>query len=303
MITEIPVSGIDNKPIIVKKKPVPQSTNKALPMLFNTQLYIGSKGRGKTYALVKLLKMYEDNKIEDKDNDYAMRIILIAPTALSGANVIYESLKSLDPEDIHLTYSEELLQSIINDIEERDNTFKEYLEYKVIYDKFLKIKKIDKMSLEELQILELNDFMKPQDVYGDIKPFINFIIFDDLIGTGAFSKKSKSLISNLTIKHRHLKTNLIFTTQSFKAIPPVIRTNIDIYVIFKSASYNEILNKIYEDISGYIKYEDFIELYEHSTNDAHDALIIMNNSLDKTGTSFYKNWDKKLILNKDSNAN
>jgi len=57
-IKEIKVNGIDTRPIKINKKPVPQSNNKSLPLLYNTQLYIGSKGRGKTYALVKLLKMY-----------------------------------------------------------------------------------------------------------------------------------------------------------------------------------------------------------------------------------------------------
>ena len=296
-IKEIKVNGIDTRPIKINKKPVPQSNNKSLPLLYNTQLYIGSKGRGKTYALVKLLKMYEESKIKDNENEYEMRTILIAPTAYSSANVIYETLKSLNKDDIHLEYSDELLKSIIDDIEIKDKEYKDYIDYKKVYDKFLKIKDINKMDVIELQILEIHDFMSPNDYYGhNIKPKIHYLIFDDLIGTGAFNKKAKSIISNLTIKHRHLKTNLLFTTQSFKMIPAVVRNNIDIYCIFKSASYNEILNKIYEDLSGYISYDNFKELYEHSTADAHDCLTIINNSLDKSGTSFYKNWDTKLEL-------
>lgn len=300
-IKETKVNGFDMKPIKVNKKPVPQSTNKALPMLYNTQLYIGSKGRGKTHALVRLLKNYENDKIKDNEVEYEMRTILIAPTAGSYANVIYETLKSLDKNDIHLEYSDELLKSILDDIESKDQEFKDYIEYKKVYDKFLKLKRIEKMDILELQILEIHDFMSPKDYYGDITPKINFLIFDDLIGTGAFNKKAKSLISNLTIKHRHLKTNLIFTTQSFKLIPAVVRTNIDIYCIFKSASYNEILNKIFEDVSGYITYNKFKELYEYSTQDAHDCLTIINNSLDKSGTSFYKNWNTKLEFIEDNN--
>lgn len=295
-IYETTVKGIDKTPIVIKRKLVPQSVNKDLPMLYNTQLYIGSKGRGKSYSLVRLLLNYERDKIRDENNEYEMRTILIAPTAYSSANLIYKSLKSLNDEDIHLEYSDELLKSIIDDIEEKDNNYKEFVEYKKIFEKFLKIKRLNQMTLEELQILESKDFLTPEELYGDIKPKVHFLIFDDLIGTGAFNKKSKSLLSNLTIKHRHLKTNLIFTTQSFKAIPPIIRTNIDIYVIFKSASYNEILNKIYEDVSGYISKEDFTDLYNYATKDSHDSLIIMNNSLDKAGTSFYKNWETKLNL-------
>ena len=129
-----------------------------------------------------------------------------------------------------------------------------------------------------------------------IRPKITWIIFDDLIGSGAFNKKAKSIISNLTIKHRHLKTNLIFTTQSFKAISSIIRTNIDIYCIFKSSSYNEVLNKIYDDISGFIKKDDFIELYEHATDEKNNCLTIINNSMDKKGVKFYKNYNIELFV-------
>jgi DNA helicase HerA-like ATPase len=138
--------------------------------------------------------------------------------------------------------------------------------------------------------------MEPKEVFGEIKPKVNFLCFDDLIGMGAFNRKIKSIISNLTIKHRHLKTNLIFTTQSYKQIPPVIRNNIDIYCIFRSNSYKEILDKIFEDISGMIKIEDFIELYEHATEEKNDCLTIINISMDKKGTTFYKNWDTELIV-------
>ena len=299
MIIEKQVSNIDDKPIIVKKKNVPQSSNKSLPMLFNTSLYIGSKGTGKSYKLTQLLKMYEESKIKDDDGvEYDIRTILICPTASSGANEVYKILKSLDQdEDVHLEYSDELLVSILDDIKAKAESYDEYLKYKKVYDKFMKSKKVESLDYEELEILEEHDYMSPKEFYGDLKPIINFLIFDDLIGCGCFNKKAKSLINNLTIKHRHLRCNLIFTTQSFKQIPPVIRTNIDIYCIFKSSSYNEILNKVYEDVSGFVKYDDFIELYEHATEDRHDCLTIINNSMDKKGTRFYKNWSVELIKN------
>ena len=113
---------------------------------------------------------------------------------------------------------------------------------------------------------------------------------------GALNKKAKSVLSNLIIEDRHLKTNLIFTTQSFKQIPPVIRTNIDIYCIFKSSSYNEVLNKIFEDINGFVRLEEFIELYEYATDEKNDCLTIVNNSMDKRGVRFFKNWNIELFL-------
>jgi hypothetical protein len=298
MIIEKPVANIDDKPIIIKKKNVPQSTNTSLPLLFNTQLYIGSKGTGKSYKLTQLLKYYEQSKIKDDDGiEYDMRTILICPTASSGANEVYKILNSLDQDkDIHLDYTDDLVLQILDDIKAKSASYDNYVNYKKIYDKFKKAKNIDVLETEELQELEDHDFMSPRECYGDIKPVINWIIFDDLIGMGAFNKKAKSVLSNLTIKHRHLKTNLIFTTQSFKQIPPVIRTNIDIYCVFKSSSYKEILDKVFEDISGFVSLEDFIELYEHATDEKNDCLTLINNSMSKNGIKFFKNWNIELFV-------
>jgi len=294
MIIEKVVDNIDDKTINIKKKNVPQSTNPSLPLLFNTSLYIGSKGTGKSYKLVELLKNYEKAKIKDEDGvEYEMRTILICPTATSGANEVYKILNSLDNDkDVHLDYTDELILKILDDIKIKHDEYDKILIYKKVYDKFNKIKDITKLSDEELQLLEENDFMKPYF----IRPKITWIIFDDLIGLGAFNKKAKSVISNLTIKHRHLKTNLIFTTQSYRQLPPVIRNNIDIYCIFKSNSYNEILNKVFDDVSGVVTLNDFIELYEHATDERNDCLTIINNSMDKKGIRFYKNYNIELFI-------
>lgn len=299
MITEKVISNFNNKVINVKKKPVPQSVNSSLPMLFNTSLYIGGKGSGKTYALVKLLQNYEESKIKDDNGiEYEPRIILICPTASSGANEVYKTLKKLDfDEDVHLEYTDELLLQILDDIKAKQEHYDEFINYKKIYDKFIKIKNINKINNEELSILEEYDFMSPSELFGDVKPNVIFLILDDLVGSGAYNKKAKSLISNLVIKHRHLKTNLIFTTQSFKAIPSIIRTNTDLYCIFKSSSYNEILNKIFEDISGYVKIDKFIELYEHATVEKNSFLTIINNSMSGSGTRFYKGWNIEMLIN------
>lgn len=294
MIVEKTVENIDNKPFNIKKRNVPQSTNSSLPLLFNTSLYIGSKGTGKSYKLTKILKLYEQSKIIDEDGiEYEMRTILICPTATSGANEVYKLLNSLDQEnDVHLDYSDDLILEILNDIKAKQLEYDDIIKYKKVYDKFNKIKDVSKLEDDELQLLEEHDYIKPDN----IKPKITWIILDDLVGLGAFNKKAKSVLSNLTIKHRHLKTNLIFTTQSYRQLPPVIRSNIDIYCIFKSNSYNEILNKIYDDISGVITMNDFIELYEHATDEKNDCLTIINNSMDKKGIRFYKNYNIELFV-------
>lgn len=296
-IIEKSVPHIDNKPIIVKKRIVPQSTNQSLPLLFHTMMLTGKKGAGKTYKIVKLLQLYEQSRLRDKEGvEYKMRIILIAPTANSGSNEVYKTLKTIDQEnDIHLDYTDTLLTQILDDIKSKQAEFEHFLAYKKIYDKFMRLKDTNKMEFDELEILEAHDFRTPREAYGDIKPIVTWIIFDDLVGTGAFNRKAKSLISNLTIKHRHLRTNLIFTTQSYKQLPMIIRVNIDILVLFKTGSDTE-LTKIFEDVSGYIKYDQFLQLYDYATDDKNDALIVINNSMEGKGTRYYKNWDIELSI-------
>ena len=118
MITEIKLTGLDNNTIRTNKKQPPKSKNENLPPCFFTSIFIGSKGSGKTYSLVKLLKNYEKYPIYDVDNNKLnMRVILFCPTAHSVANPVYETLKNLDDEDIILNYSDDVLLDKLQDIE------------------------------------------------------------------------------------------------------------------------------------------------------------------------------------------
>jgi hypothetical protein len=56
------------------------------------------------------------------------------------------------------------------------------------------------------------------------------------------------------------------------------------------------INKIFDDISGVISMNDFIELYEHATEEKNDCLTIINNSMDKRGIRFYKNYNIELFV-------
>ncbi len=62
MIEEIKLTGFDNKPIKTIKKPPPRSINENLPPRYFTSIFIGSKGSGKTYSLIKLLKIMKNTQ-------------------------------------------------------------------------------------------------------------------------------------------------------------------------------------------------------------------------------------------------
>ena len=300
MITELKLNSLDNKPIEVKKSPVPQSINKSLPPLFMNAMFIGAKNTGKTYSLCKLLQNYEKYPIYDhQNNKLETRVIIFCPTFHSTANPILKTLKNLDEEDIVLNYSDDKLLDKIDEIEFEYNHINEYSKYIKAYKKFNKYEDTSRLNEDELLLLHKNDFMSPDDLPNKPKykhPRVNFMIFDDLVGTNAFKIKANSALNNFVIKHRHLRCNLFFTTQYPRAIPPVIRNNVDVWVLFKSASKERVLDQIYPEISNLITEDNFTEMYEHATQDGHDSLVIINHNLMDKRFRFRKNWDIVLSI-------
>jgi hypothetical protein len=79
---------------------------------------------------------------------------------------------------------------------------------------------------------------------------VYFFIFDDLLGTSAFKVRSESKLNNLVTLCRHHNINLLFTTQYLTAIPPTIRNNVRLWVVFKFSNSERLLKHVYPEISN-----------------------------------------------------
>ena len=87
---------------------------------------------------------------------------MFAPTAYSQANPIYQTLKSLDENDIILEYSDDILHSKIDSIEQDKQDIEDYSKYLKAWKKYMQID--EDMSLlnnDELLILSKFDFTDP----------------------------------------------------------------------------------------------------------------------------------------------
>ena len=299
MIKEISIVGLNNDPIKVKKPNIPQSDNKDLPRFFFNMLLVAQKHSGKTFLLAKLIKNYQKTKILDNEgNIHKVRVILFAPTAFTESNKIYETL-NVDPNDILVNYSDDQLLNVLDEIKQENDEIKEYKKKLELYEKFKKVKDIHELSDDE--ILELHMFKfnkhhieKPKHEHERI----NFLIFDDIIGTnnGAF-RKSGSALQNLIIKNRHHFTNVILTTQYIKSINPIIRENIDIWCLYKSQNKKSLIDKIYELVSGVVSEEHFIELFEYATEKPFSAFVIDNHKETPKENTFKINWNTIIRIN------
>jgi hypothetical protein len=300
MITEIKLENLNNQLPKMNKKPTPKSTNPNLISCYFSAMFLGAKNSGKTTGLCKLIHNYEQSPIKDyKGNNLPIRTILFAPTAYSQANPIYQTLKSLDENDIILQYSDDILLDKIDSIEKDKQDIEDYNKYIKAWKKYMAID--EDMSLllpDELLILSKFDFTDPEYLKKPRYklPPVVFLILDDMIGSNECFKKGNCVIANICIKHRHLGINLIFTSQNPRSINNIIRNNIDIWALYKFSNIKMILEKVYDEVSNILTEQQFEEAYKHATSEPHDCLIIDTHPETSIDKRLRRNFDNVLIV-------
>jgi hypothetical protein len=297
MIEEIPLNFKFNPKN--SKLNYPQCRCGNCPNFYWNLLSVASRGSGKTFNICKLISHYEQNDLLDNDdNKHPLRTILISPTL--DANPIFKNLKSLSDEDIYDKYSDELLQSIVDDIKKNKEETEFYHKYLDAYNKTIKIKQSKLNSFFEANpdiydILSKNDFQDPDEIPKPkylVSP-VNIIVLDDLMATGAFTNKKLSTLTNNLIKNRHNGISFAILAQSVRSIPKNIRLNCNVFFVGKFASKKVVLEDLYEEVSNVLTIEQFEELYDKATEEQYGALIIDCSHKDKR---FLSGLDKQLII-------
>ena len=294
MIVEKKLEGFNNK-LKFDKLNYPQCSCGKCPRFYWNMMNIGSRGSGKTYTICQMIKHYEKHKIMKDGTEYKIRTHLISPTI--QANEIYQSLDSLDMEkDAHDEYNDELLLSIIEDIKAEKKEYEKYLLYKEYYEKFMKTpeSKLEKLydeNPEIFQLLEEHEYIHPKDFKHE-PPKVSIVILDDLLGSDAFTKKTKSVLVNAMIKNRHMGICFVVLVQSIKAVPKNIRLNFSVFQLASFKNKKVILEDIYDEVSNVIGLDEFEELYDFATDKPYGSLIIDTTN----GKRFLSNLDSELFL-------
>ena len=294
MIVEKKLEGFNNK-LKFDKLNYPQCSCGKCPRFYWNMMNIGSRGSGKTYTICQMIKHYEKHKIMKDGTEYKIRTHLISPTI--QANEIYQSLDSLDMEkDAHDEYNDELLLNIIEDIKAEKKEYEKYLLYKEYYEKFMKTpeSKLEKLydeNPEIFQLLEEHEYIHPKDFKHE-PPKVSIVILDDLLGSDAFTKKTKSVLVNAMIKNRHMGICFAVLVQSIKAVPKNIRLNCSVFQLASFKNKKVILEDIYDEVSNVIGLDEFEELYDFATDKPYGSLIIDTTN----GKRFLSNLDSELFL-------
>jgi len=121
----------------------------------------------------------------------------------------------------------------------------------------------------------------------DLKEFNSetnsLIVMDDLVNQ---SEKEQKPISDYFIRARKKGVSLVYISQSFYAIPKMIRNNVN-YIILKQVSSQRNLQMILKDFSLGISKEQAIELYKDATSEFTSFLLL---DLDNPKKAFRKGW-------------
>jgi hypothetical protein len=295
VVSSVPIPGWNNEPPKHKKVRYPFSRDDYAPKLPWLGLWCGARQSGKTYSLVKLLiDGYERPGVMDPETgeECEQRVVLFSPTAHQP---VWQTLKHLAEDDIHDTYSDEKLADVIEDIKECHEEYKRYRELCKIYEKW---RAKGELALTPAELVELDrlDYSLPnKEDFRCTKKQIIFLLLDDCVGTSAY-RNGRSYLNYIALKNRHIAggVSIAFLVQNLRSVPKVLRTNCNLFCLFKYANSRIIAEDMYEEVSNACREEEFVELFEYATGEPHSFLL-----LDFTGPRerlFRKNFTEVLQL-------
>lgn len=282
----------NDRPVKHKRQRYPQCSDKNTPRCFFVGQFIGSRGSGKTFSIVKLIRQFQDYKIFDNDGDEVeQRVILMSPTY--SANPVFKALKHLDDDDIITNYTDQKLLDIVAEIEKDREETKRYREDLEVWRKFLKAKKEDDLSKDEYFTLARMNYQPPS------KPphpngVVVHLVLDDCVGSSAFKQTGKSALVSVALRNRHIGINLYIASQNMKSVPKSLRSNTSLWCLFRFANKRVILGDLYDEVSGFLTPDEFEEVFDYAVQDDHSPLVV-----DLTGEKanrLRKGFSERIVL-------
>tara|TARA_R110000796_G_scaffold187301_4_gene304219 strand:+ start:7979 stop:8758 length:780 start_codon:yes stop_codon:yes gene_type:complete len=132
---------------------------------------------------------------------------------------------------------------------------------------------------------KLQEILDEQMTYEKKKMPKVMIVIDDSVGM----IHSNSTLNHFLSRYRHWNTNVILSSQAFRALAPIARTNTTHSMIFAVPNEKE-FEKLEEELGG-IYGGQFRKLYEEATNEKFHFLYL---KLRELPAEAYKNFDRKL---------
>lgn len=273
-------------------RPIPKQ---AIP-LHHLCACIGGTGSGKTTSMLKFLSWYDRAHSFD-------RLIIFSPTADKDAKM---KRYITDEHNFQVTYyplyNDATMKEEVANMEADIEEWRLFLKQKKAYKKFLKVKDVEELDMEDLEMLYAIDFEEPKWKYKSEQYPCFAVIIDDHVGRrGVFGSNCTGYLTELAVTHRHISLSIYLLSQVFtNFIPKQLRGGvINMWVLFSTKSQKH-KESIAEQVANKVDTETFIKVWDYATKDSpHDALVV-DYKAPSIDFMFRKNFDKLIKLKSEN---
>lgn len=263
-----------------------------MPRLHMLCAVVGSRNSGKTTSTLRMLKMYVKSKSYDK-------IFWWSPTALREQK-FRTFMDDCEKQGVQIEVKDKFVEAEFLDLQNwMRGEIDEYRHYKKkleVWNKFMKVRDVDDLTMEELALLEEMEWQKPKTDYKNGFPSFA-LCWDDCIGDKSiFSPTCKGTTSQFWILHRHLSCSVFILSQIVaNGIPRQIRGNISLWILFSCKS-EKLKKEVSEELAFKVSPEKLLEMWEFATKDRHDFLMCDYDCPDED-FMFRKNFTDVIVQN------
>lgn len=268
-----------------------------MPKMHQVCIAVGKRASGKSTGIINL--------IEKLGFDYC---IAVSPTMQSNKEL-------MDRINVEVVFDDVDNPNVIDDIKkivkDEAEDLERYMTELERYNRLMKnIKNGNYMDEESLALFfspENQEFAKPEHRFNGRKPRIG-VIFDDMLGSGIYSKPRK--LNGLATYSRHLGqlqnggaigVSLFFMVQSFKCqtggLNKVIRNQCTSMLLFKTKD-NQELKDVADSVGGEISEDLFNKVYETAIGDGsnYPFLFIDLHKKKEHVSMFRRRFDEFIIV-------
>ena len=286
----IPSLPDNNEPYA--NRPIPKQ---AIP-LHHLCACIGGTGSGKTTRILEFLSWY------DKAHSFD-RLIIFSPTGMKDSKVKsfiqgkHNFLITYYPQ-----YTDAIMKQEVENMEADIDEWNIFQKQKTAYQKYLRVKDVNDLSMEDLEYLYMTDFEKPRWKYAkEVYPCFAMVIDDHVGKRGVFGANCKGYLSEVCVLHRHISLSIYMLSQVFtNFIPKGFRGGIiNLWILFNTKSYKH-KEEIAQQVANKVDEDTFLQVWDFATKDnAHDCLVV-DYKAPSVDTMFRKNFDKLIQISTEN---
>ncbi len=152
-----------------------------------------------------------------------------------------------------------------------------------------------KLPCEEKMVREIYDMDEIEDLFKTLQEISKhthmevLFLFDDMIDQNVMQSHHMGTIEAIAVRGRHYNISIIMISQLYKKLSVAMRVNSTNLIFFRIRNRGE-LDKIVDENQESLTKDEFLQVYNHCTEEPYTFLHINNQEPDPS-KRFRKNWD------------